>query len=80
MPRLVAAAAKDFAARGVHLPVYWGNRNWDPYLADTLAAMAAASISRALAFVTSGYSSFSGCRQYLGDIEAAQRQVSASTR
>ncbi len=74
---LVAAAAKDFAARGVHLPVYWGNRNWDPYLADTLAAMAAAGVSRALAFVTSGYSSFSGCRQYLGDIEAAQRQVGA---
>jgi protoporphyrin/coproporphyrin ferrochelatase len=72
---LIAAVAKDFAARGVHLPVYWGNRNWDPYLADTLAAMAADGITSALAFVTSGYSSFSGCRQYLGDIETARRQV-----
>jgi ferrochelatase len=72
---LIAAVEKDFAARGVHLPVYWGNRNWDPYLPDTLAAMAADGITSALAFVTSGYSSFSSCRQYLGDIEAARRQL-----
>ena len=72
---LIAAVEKDFAARGVHLPVYWGNRNWDPYLADTLAAMAADGVTRALAFVTSGYSSFSSCRQYLDDIEAARRQA-----
>jgi protoporphyrin/coproporphyrin ferrochelatase len=72
---LTAAVAKDFAARGVRLPLYWGNRNWDPYLADTLATMAADGVTRALAFVTSGYSSFSGCRQYLGDIEAARRRV-----
>jgi ferrochelatase len=69
---LIAAVAKDFAARGVHLPIYWGNRNWDPYLAGTVAAMAADGVTRALAFVTSGYSSFSSCRQYLGDIEAAR--------
>ena len=74
---LIAAVEKDFAARGVQLPVYWGNRNWDPYLADTLATMAAGGVTRALAFVTSGYSSFSSCRQYLGDIEAARRQVGA---
>ncbi len=73
---LIAAVAKDFAARGVHLPVYWGNRNWEPHLADTLATMAADGVTRALAFVTSGYSSFASCRQYLGDIEAARRQVS----
>jgi len=72
---LIAAVGKDFAARGVDLPVYWGNRNWHPYLADTLTAMAADGVTSALAFVTSGYSSFSSCRQYLGDIEAAQHQV-----
>lgn len=72
---LIAAIEKDFAARGVDLPVYWGNRNWRPYLRDTLAAMAADGVSRALAFVTSGFSSFSGCRQYLGDIETARREV-----
>jgi ferrochelatase len=72
---LIAAIEKDFAARGVALPVYWGNRNWDPYLAGTLAEMADAGVRRALAFVTSPYSSFSSCRQYLGDIEAARREV-----
>jgi ferrochelatase len=59
----------------VHLPVYWGNRNWDPYLGDTLAAMAADGVTSALAFVTSGYSSFSSCRQYLDDIDAARRKA-----
>lgn len=72
---LIAAIEKDFASRGVALPVFWGNRNWDPYLAGTLAKMADAGISRALAFVTSPYSSFSSCRQYLGDIEAARGQA-----
>jgi protoporphyrin/coproporphyrin ferrochelatase len=72
---LIAAVEKDFAARGVDLPVYWGNRNWDPYLADTLAEMAAAGVRRALAFVTSAYSSFSSCRQYLDDIRRARERV-----
>jgi protoporphyrin/coproporphyrin ferrochelatase len=72
---LIAAVEKDFAARGVALPVYWGNRNWDPYLADTLAEMAAAGVRSALAFVTSAYSSFSSCRQYLNDIGRAREQV-----
>jgi ferrochelatase len=75
---LIAAVEKDFAGRGVALPVYWGNRNWDPYLAGTLAQMADVGIKRALAFVTSPYSSFSSCRQYLGDIEAARHQVGQS--
>jgi len=69
---LIAAVEKDFAARGVTLPVYWGNRNWDPYLADTMAEMALAGVRRALALVTSGFSSFSSCRQYRDDIEAAR--------
>jgi ferrochelatase len=69
---LAAAIEKDFAAVGIGLPVYWGNRNWQPYLADTLARMAADGVRRALAFVTSAYSSFSSCRQYLDDIERAR--------
>jgi protoporphyrin/coproporphyrin ferrochelatase len=72
---LVTAIEKDFATRGVALPVYWGTRNWHPHLTDTLAAMAADGVGRALGFVTSGYSSFSSCRQYLGDIEAARSRV-----
>jgi protoporphyrin/coproporphyrin ferrochelatase len=72
---LIAAVEKDFAAAGLALPVYWGNRNWDPYLADTVRAMAADGMRRALAFVTSAYSSYSSCRQYLDDIENARAQA-----
>jgi ferrochelatase len=72
---LAAAIEKDFAASGVGLPVYWGNRNWQPYLAGTVRQMAAAGVRRALAFVTSPYSSFSSCRQYLGDIDRAVAQA-----
>jgi len=69
---LITAVEKDFAARGIDLPVYWGNRNWQPYLADTLQEMASAGARRALALVTSAYSSYSGCRQYLHDIDRAR--------
>ena len=62
---LVAAIEQEFSRRGPHLPVYWGNRNWHPLLADTLRRMAGDGVRRALAFVTSAYSSYSGCRQYL---------------
>ncbi len=72
---LMAAIEKDFAARSVGLPVFWGNRNWRPYLTDTVAELAAAGVRRAVAFVTSAYSSFSSCRQYLNDIEAARARV-----
>ena len=75
--RLRAALAGRLAATGHDLPVYWGNRNWVPYLADTVAEMAAAGHRRALAVVTSAYSSHSGCRQYLDDIEAARAAVGA---
>jgi ferrochelatase len=72
---LAAAIGKDFAASGLDLPVYWGNRNWSPYLTDTVADLAAAGVRRVIAFVTSAYGSFSGCRQYLDDIAAARAQV-----
>jgi len=69
---LLAAIRADFAARGLSLPVYWGNRNWTPYLADTVQTMAADGVRRAVALVTSAYSSYSSCRQYLDDIEQAR--------
>jgi protoporphyrin/coproporphyrin ferrochelatase len=72
---LITALDKDFPQKGIHLPVYWGNRNWRPYLADTVREMAAAGVRRALAFVTSAYSSYSSCRQYLEDIERARAQA-----
>ena len=72
---LLAAIEKEFAASGTDLPLYWGNRNWDPLLADTVAAMAADGRRHAIAFATSAYSSYSGCRQYLENIEQARAQV-----
>jgi protoporphyrin/coproporphyrin ferrochelatase len=72
---LLAAVRADFAATGLSLPLYWGNRNWAPYLADTVQAMADAGVRRAVAFVTSAYSSYSSCRQYLDDIELARAAV-----
>lgn len=61
---LIAALEKDFVEQGIDLPVYFGNRNWDPYLADTLATMTADGVRRAAVFATSAYSSWSSCRQY----------------
>ena len=72
---LLAAVEKDFAAAGVSLPVYWGNRNWDPMLGDTVTRMARDGVRRALAFVTSAYRSYSSCRQYREDIAAAREQA-----
>ena len=73
--RLRAALADRLAAAGHDLPVYWGNRNWAPHLADAVAEMAANRHRRAIAVATSAYSSHSGCRQYLDDIAAARASV-----
>jgi ferrochelatase len=72
---LKAAIEADFAAHGLDLLVYWGNRNWDPFLAGTLRRMKADGVRRAAAFVTSAYSGYSCCRQYLEDIERARAEV-----
>jgi protoporphyrin/coproporphyrin ferrochelatase len=74
---LLAAVRADFAASGLSLPLYWGNRNWSPYLSDTVRTMADDGVRRAVAFVTSAYSSYSSCRQYLDDIERARAAVGA---
>lgn len=72
---LIAALRPALDARNIDLPVYWGNRNWTPMLTDTVAEMAADGVRRALAFVTSSTSSYSGCRQYREDIERARARV-----
>lgn len=72
---LIAALERELATEGPRLPVYWGNRNWHPMLADTLRRMRDDGIKHALAFTTSAYSSYSGCRQYREDIERAQAKV-----
>jgi protoporphyrin/coproporphyrin ferrochelatase len=62
-------------AAGMELPLYWGNRNWDPFLADTVRQMAGDGVRHAIAFVTSAYSSYSACRQYQDDIAQAVAAV-----
>jgi ferrochelatase len=72
---LIAGLEGELAIHGPELPIYWGNRNWHPFLTDTLRQMKADGVRRALAFVTSIFSSYSGCRQYLEDVERARSQV-----
>jgi ferrochelatase len=72
---LIAALENELAQHGPKMPVYWGNRNWHPMLAETLQQMKQDGIRRALGFVTSAYSSYSGCRQYREDIARAQSEV-----
>lgn len=72
---LIEAVQARFAQDGPNLPIYFGNRNWHPLLPDTLRAMRADAVRRALAFVTSAYSSYSGCRQYRENITASQQEV-----
>jgi ferrochelatase len=68
-----AAFAGEPALKG--LPLYWGNRNWDPYLADTVARMRDDGVRHAIAFVTSPFGGYSACRQYLDDIGRARATV-----
>ena len=72
---LIEALKTVFDTAGPRVPIYWGNRNWHPFLADTLRQMRADGIQRALGFVTSAYSSYSGCRQYREDIDRARAEV-----
>jgi ferrochelatase len=73
--RLIDALRTEFDSHSLALPIYWGNRNWHPFLADAVRRMRDDGITRALAFVTSAYSSYSGCRQYRENIEAARAEV-----
>jgi protoporphyrin/coproporphyrin ferrochelatase len=72
---LISALENELEANGPRLPIYWGNRNWHPLLPDTLRQMADDGVRNALAFVTSAYSSYSSCRQYLENIADAQATV-----
>jgi len=72
---LIVALSEVLAAEGPVLPIYWGNRNWHPFLVDALGQMRDDGIKRALAFFPSPYSSYSSCRQYREDIDRARAAV-----
>ena len=74
---LVEALQAELDRRGRDLTVHWGNRNWAPYVEDTVAELAATGHRHVLAVATSAYSSYSACRQYLEDIERARAGVGA---
>ncbi|RLV49453.1 ferrochelatase [Nocardioides mangrovicus] len=74
---LAAAIREDLAGAGVDLPIYWGNRNWGPFLLDELRRMRDDGVRRALCLVTSAYSSYSGCRQYREDLTVAREALLA---
>jgi protoporphyrin/coproporphyrin ferrochelatase len=77
--RDLAARIRDqLAAAGLGLPVYFGNRNWHPLVADTVSAMAADGVRDALVFATSAYGGYSACRQYHEDIAGALAAVGPS--
>ncbi|MEM6470126.1 MAG: ferrochelatase [Planctomycetota bacterium] len=73
--QLLAAIRSEFDAHEIDLPVYWGNRNWEPYFADTLRQMRDDGRKRSLAFFTSMFSCYSGCRQYRENIIKAREEV-----
>ena len=72
---LIKALQHELDAHGPTLPIYWGNRNWHPLLDDTVTQMARAGIKRAIAFFTSTFSSYSGCRKYREDLFDATQGV-----
>ena len=74
---LLEAIGGAFRDGGIDLPLYWGNRNARPFIEDTVRQMKADGVRHAVAFVTSAYSSYSACRQYLDDIVRAVAAVGA---
>ncbi|MDK3257546.1 ferrochelatase [Blastococcus capsensis] len=77
---LLAALEEELTAAGIDLPVYWGNRNWAPYVEDVWAQMADDGIEHVYVLATSAYASFSGCRQYHEDIARARVATTSPTR
>src|SRR5262245_7348952 len=78
MRELIPLVEAELREHGPRLPVYWGNRNWHPMLADTVRKMRGDGVRRALGFVMSAYSSYSGCRQYLEDIARAREAMGSN--
>jgi len=75
---LIAAVQAECNRRGVALPIYWGNRNWAPMLPDTFREMGEQGRRRAIAFFTSMFSCYSGCRQYRENLAVAMAEVGPS--
>ncbi len=69
---LIEQLRAELGSRGLDLPVYFGNRNWEPYVEDTVATMRDNGIRRAAVFTTSAWSGYSSCTQYVEDMARAR--------
>jgi len=72
---LITALETELTAHKIDLPIYWGNRNWHPLLTDTVKQMYEDGHRKILVFVTSIFSSYSGCRQYREDIQRSLQEL-----
>jgi len=68
---LLGALRSELDRRGISVPLLWGNRNFDPFVTNTLREAHEAGIRRVVTILTSAYSSYSSCRQYREDLAAA---------
>ena len=75
---LIVAIEAELAERRLDLPVYFGNRNWEPYIEDTVERMRADGVRRAAVFTTSAWGGYSGCTQYQEDIARGRDAVGAA--
>ena len=75
---LIDALRTELTTHQINLPIYWGNRNWHPMLGDTFQQMKSDGIRRVLCFVTSAFSSYSGCRQYREDVQRVLQEADAT--
>jgi ferrochelatase len=73
--QLIVALQTELSGHGIDLPIYWGNRNWKPYVADAVRQMRDDGVQRALVFATSATASYSSCRQYREDLAQARRMA-----
>ena len=76
---LIEALKQELHVRNINFPIYFGNRNWNPYIKDSLKQMHRDGKKNALAFFTSMFSSYSGCRQYRENIENARNEFKTET-
>ena len=73
--QLLCALDEELASRGHEMATFWGNRNWHPFVTDTIADLKSLGHTSTVCLVTSAFSSYSGCRQYHEDLDRARNEV-----
>ena len=73
--QLLCALDEELASRGHEMATFWGNRNWHPFVTDTVADLKSLGHTSTVCLVTSAFSSYSGCRQYHEDLDRARNEV-----